>query len=164
MFYLKHHHSLLKIKIVNVFLKNNVNNNSFNCFLKNFKNININSWHNCMYFHFQWKLFVWVFLFYIKPWFYLPNSFFFHRQDLEPVKDYSSLINPRNKHFNLTNITEDDKKDDGNEDDEVIIGGGYRSGKLVRFVERKRRNRDDNGIISRDRKTRDMEEKFSCCT
>ena len=82
----------------------------------------------------------------------LPNSIF-SRQDLQPVKDYSSLINPRNKHFNLTNITEDENKEDANEDDEVIIGGGYRSGKLVRFVERRRRNRDDNGIFGDVEKT-----------
>ena len=51
------------------------------------------------------------------------------------MKDYSSLINPRNKASNLT--SDQDINDDDDEGDKRQRGG--RTGKLVRFLERRRR-------------------------
>ena len=53
------------------------------------------------------------------------------------MKDYSSLINPRNKASNLTSDQDINDDDDDDEGDKKQRGG--RTGKLVRFLERRRR-------------------------
>ena len=57
------------------------------------------------------------------------------------MKDYSSLINPRNKASNLTSSGQEAGAD------QRLRGG--RTGRLVRFIERRRREAEEEAEVSR---------------
>ena len=56
------------------------------------------------------------------------------------MKDYSSLINPRNKATNLTS---------GGQGEEDRRQRGGRTGRLVRFIERRRREAEEEEEVAR---------------
>ena len=62
------------------------------------------------------------------------------------MKDYSSLINPRNKASNLTSSSGQDAVKEAEEDRRQR---GGRTGRLVRFIERRRREAEEEEEVTR---------------
>ena len=69
------------------------------------------------------------------------------------MKDYSSLINPRNKASNLTSSDQEAGAEQRQR--------GGRTGRLVRFIERRRREAEEEAEVSR---VEDLEPRMSGIT